>query len=215
MHSFHHSRGRILFEVACALTVSASCVAAWMDLGIPAFLAAAAASALYAFVHLFDMRGRNPAAAFAAPAVELDAESQGDLLAYVDAPASAPAADPAASFVELVEEPTSVEEAPPVEEPEPVAEAEPLEEPAPAPRAKKRRSSKKAEPVAEAEPVVESEPVHSGTPFAEVEPTEESEPFAASSASVSDCFCFLSTDSIVIVPDISLGEIGFRTASVT
>jgi hypothetical protein len=173
MHSFHHSRGRVLFEVACALTISASCVAAWMDLGIPAFLAAAAASGLYAFIHLFDVR-RPRVAAVAAPAVVID-ETQGDLLAYVDAPAPAPPAGPAPSLAELVEE------AAPVEEPAPVAETKPIEEsaPAPAPRAKKRRSSKKAQPVAEVEPVVESESVDSGTPLAEVELTDESEPFEA------------------------------------
>lgn len=171
MHSFHHSRGRILFEVACALTVSASCVAAWMDLGIPAFLAAAAASGLYAFIHLFDVR-RPRTVAVAAPAVAID-ETEGDLLAYVDAPAPAPPAGPAPSFVELVEE------AAPVEEPAPVAETRPIEVPAPAPKAKRRRSSKKAQPVAEVEPVVETEPLDSGTPLSEVESTEESEPFEA------------------------------------
>jgi hypothetical protein len=164
MHSFHHSRGRILFETACALTISASCVAAWMDLGVPALLAAAAVAALYGFVHLFDMRGRRPAVAFAAPAVELDAESQGDLLAYVDAraPELAPAASP--SFVELVEDAAPVAD--------PVA-VEP--EPAPEPRAKKRRPSKKAAPVAQPDPVAEFEPVEEEAPTVEFEAVEEIE----------------------------------------
>jgi len=56
MHSFRPSRSRILFEVLCALIVSASCVGAWMDLGTLAFLPAAGAAGLYGLVHLFDMR---------------------------------------------------------------------------------------------------------------------------------------------------------------
>ena len=62
MHSFHHSRGRILFEVLCALAVSVSCVQAWMQTGASALLGAAAAAALYGIVHLFDLRGRAPVA---------------------------------------------------------------------------------------------------------------------------------------------------------
>ena len=52
MHSFHHSRGRIFFESVCALTVAASCVGAWIELGVPAFLPAAAAAAFYGLWHL-------------------------------------------------------------------------------------------------------------------------------------------------------------------
>ena len=85
MHSFHQSRGRIFFESVCALTVSASCVGAWMELGVPAFLPAAAATALYGLWHLTDMRRPAPVLggniADAAPADE----SQGDLLTYVSA----------------------------------------------------------------------------------------------------------------------------------
>src|SRR5678816_2222095 len=56
MHSFHQSRSRIAFEVLCALTVSASCAAAWMQLGATAFLPAAVATGLYGLWHLTDMR---------------------------------------------------------------------------------------------------------------------------------------------------------------
>ena len=45
MHSFHHSRSRILFEVFCALAISASCVSAWMQTGAQALLPAAAVAA--------------------------------------------------------------------------------------------------------------------------------------------------------------------------
>ena len=62
MHSFHHSRGRILFEVLCALAVSVSCVQAWMQTGGSALLGAAAVAALYGMVHLFDVRRQAAAA---------------------------------------------------------------------------------------------------------------------------------------------------------
>lgn len=62
MHSFHQSRGRIAFEVLCALAVSVSCVGTWMQTGASAMLAAAAAALLYALVHTVDMAGRKPVA---------------------------------------------------------------------------------------------------------------------------------------------------------
>lgn len=191
MHSFHRSRGRILFEVACALTISASCVGAWLDLGVSAFLPAAAVSALYALVHLFDLRDRKPAVAFAAPAVELDVESQGDLLAYADAPAPAPVVEPAPSIVELVEN-----AAPAVEpEPEPVADVEAYDEPVPTPkpRSRKRKSTKKAEPVAKVEPVDEPEPA------VDSEPTVEAEPFTEVESSESEV-CHEPEDHAPVTP---------------
>ena len=47
MHSFHRSRGRILFEVLCAFVISASCVGTWMQTGAWAMLPAAFAALLY------------------------------------------------------------------------------------------------------------------------------------------------------------------------
>ena len=83
MHSFHHSRGRILFEVACALGISASCVWAWMQTYATAMLPAAAIAALYGLVHAFDMVRRSPAVAQSVEAVE-PATDQGDLLANLE-----------------------------------------------------------------------------------------------------------------------------------
>jgi hypothetical protein len=60
MHSFQHSRVRILFDVACAFGISASCVWAWMQTYASAFLPAAAITALYGLVHAFDMIRRRP-----------------------------------------------------------------------------------------------------------------------------------------------------------
>ena len=56
MQSFHHSRGRILFEVFCSFAISASCAAAWQQTGATALLPPAAVAALYGLVHAFDMR---------------------------------------------------------------------------------------------------------------------------------------------------------------
>ena len=119
MHSFHPSRGRIVFEVLCALTMAASCVVAWQQTYVPAFLAMAGVAALYALVHATDLRRPRAAVAAATPYIEPMAapepepavDDQGDLLAY----------EP--PVVELVVE----------------------EEPAPAPKPK-RRSRKKAAP---------------------------------------------------------------------
>src|SRR5687767_12239429 len=74
MHSFQPSRGRVLFEVLCALTVSASCAAAWMQTGASALLGAAGAAALYGLVHLFDMR--RPTAAHAVEPQRVDFEPE-------------------------------------------------------------------------------------------------------------------------------------------
>ena len=62
MHSFQHSRARILFEVACAFGISASCVGAWIQTYAPAFLPMAGIAGLYGLVHAFDMIQRRPAA---------------------------------------------------------------------------------------------------------------------------------------------------------
>ena len=71
MHSFHPSRGRIFFEVLCALVLAASCAAAWRQIGASALLAAAAVLLLYAVVHMFDMRRPMPARVAAPEPVEV------------------------------------------------------------------------------------------------------------------------------------------------
>lgn len=59
MHRFHQSRGRIFFEVLCALAISASFAVTWDQTGASAMLPAAAVALLYALVHAFDMAGRR------------------------------------------------------------------------------------------------------------------------------------------------------------
>jgi hypothetical protein len=95
MHSFHQSRGRILFEVLCALGIVASCVGAWQQTGASALLAAAAVAGLYGFVHLFDLVRGEPVEAPVPQRIDFEAE------AVVAMP---PAEAPAAMF-EAVDEP--------------------------------------------------------------------------------------------------------------
>ena len=91
MHSFHHSRGRIFFEIFCALTIGASCAMAWLQTGASAMLVIAGVAAAYSLVLATDAGRRSPRPA----AVGLDpapmTEDQGDLLAYVQSPEIEPA----------------------------------------------------------------------------------------------------------------------------
>ena len=79
MHSFHQSRGRILFEVACALTIAASCYGAWTQTGAWALLPAAAVAGLYGLVHLFDLRRPRPAKSIEPQRIAFDEDTKGDL----------------------------------------------------------------------------------------------------------------------------------------
>ena len=154
MHSFHHSRGRILFEVACALTVSASCVGAWMDLGTPAFLPAAAVSAFYGLVHLFDMR-RKPAIADVAIADRVEADQWVDAAPHEAGPATVEAEPQAA-----------------VSEPKPAKQTK---------KPSRKRSKKAVGPAVVAEPTEETMAVAEGEPLAPIQdagPVAESDPFS-------------------------------------
>ena len=93
MHSFHHSRGRILFDIFCALTIGASCAVAWLQTGASALLAIAGVAAAYSLVLATDAGRRSPPVATAGRAPEPE-EDQGDLLAYV-APEAQPVVDAA------------------------------------------------------------------------------------------------------------------------
>ena len=125
MHSFHQSRGRVMFEVLCALGMVASCVGAWQQTGASALLAAASVAGLYGFVHLFDLARSGPVEAAAPQRIDFGPEA---VVAMPPAEASV-----ANHIVEAVDEPT----APPAKAPKkgvrkakaPKASA-PLEEPA-------------------------------------------------------------------------------------
>ena len=159
MHSFQPSRGRILFEVFCALAVVASMVGAWQQTQASALLTAAAAAGLYAMVRLFDLGRREPTQVEEPQRIEFEPEAQ-------DAVPATPAAQmPLAA----VEPPPPAPEAG-SEEPEPV-------EPAPRTGAGRRKggsrksggrraSAPKAAEVIEFAPAEEAEPA----PLPEVAP---------------------------------------------
>ncbi len=131
MHSLHHSRGRILFEVACAFGIAASCVWAWQQTYATAMLPAAGIAGLYGLVHFFDMFRRRPAVA--EPVVVHPAADHSNVWANVDS-----------------SEPAPMIEAPMIEAPvfaEPPVEA--VVEPAPK---RKRKSSRQAPKVAPVDP---------------------------------------------------------------
>ena len=121
MHSFQPSRGRILFEVFCALAVVASMVGAWRQTDASALLTAAAAAALFAMVRLFDLGRREPVRAEEPQRIEFEPEAQ-------DAVPETPAAQAPLAAVEPL--PTAPEAG--SEEPEPV-------EPAPRTAASRRK----------------------------------------------------------------------------
>jgi hypothetical protein len=84
MHSFHPSRGRIFFEVLCALAIAASCVGAWQQTGATALLAVAAVAALYGLFHLFDLRRPKSAATVEPQRIDFETEAEDVLPGHHD-----------------------------------------------------------------------------------------------------------------------------------
>jgi hypothetical protein len=113
MHSFQPSRGRILFEVFCALAISASFVGTWMQTQGWAMLPAALVALLWGLIHAFEMRSNKTAGLVepqrvepildpqeAAPARRLEAPPPAladQLLTSYTAPEQVAAVKPAAS----------------------------------------------------------------------------------------------------------------------
>ena len=184
MHSFHQSRGRILFEVFCALGISASCVVAWMQTYAPAMLGVAGFAGLYGLVHLFDMARRSPAVAVSEEAEATD--DRGDLLVYLepDEPELLLDAEPPVAEAPEVAEDVQPEVVEPIQESEPEV-VEPLQQPEPVADAVEEVEPKAADPVPEVEPEA-TEPVDEATPiepvddepdYSPVAPLFEAEPF--------------------------------------
>ena len=84
MHSFQPSRGRILFEVLCAVGIAASCGGAWMQTGASALLAASFVATLYGLVHFFDLFRREPALLAEPQRIDFAADGQADLVTVTD-----------------------------------------------------------------------------------------------------------------------------------
>lgn len=137
MHSFHQSRGRIAFDVLCALALAASCAAAWAQTGVSAFLAMSCVAIAYGLVHATALR-RQPAVA-GVENCETLGDQQGDLLAQLES-ADRPPRTEAAPSVEVVS--IAAPEAP----------AEKLSPEPARPRSRKKKVSTKAPVTPEAQP---------------------------------------------------------------
>ena len=183
MHSFHQSRGRILFEVFCALGISASCVVAWMQTYAPAMLGVAGFAGLYGLVHLFDMARRSPTVAAPVEAAAPVADDRGDLLVYLEEDEPELLLDSEPQLAEVAEE-APPEVAEPVQESEPEV-VEPVQESEPEVVEPLREPEPVAEVVQEAEPeaaetVQETTPIesdHEEPDYSPVAPLFEAEPF--------------------------------------
>ena len=141
MQSHRRPRGKIFFEVLCALFIGASFVGAWIQTGAWAFLGPAFVFTLFGLYWSFDIFGR-PAAAVAVQPVVREAEP-------VARPVEIRTFEPAEEYVAFVPEPV-------VDEPVVLAVAEDAPEPVVEPKPKRRSKKAKAEPVAMvAEPVIE------------------------------------------------------------
>lgn len=163
MHSFQPSRGRILFEFACALGIVASCVGAAKQTGAPALLLAAFVAGLYGFVRLFDLAHGKPAEAAAPQEAEPEPEleQQAGIRAFLAAVGPEPA----------------VEAVPEVVEPEPEAErveAVAAEASHASPSKSRRKSGGRKPKAAEEAKVVELVPPESAA-VAEPAPLEEAD----------------------------------------
>jgi hypothetical protein len=79
MHSFQPSRGRIVFQVLCAIGVAASFGGAWLQTDASALLAASAIATLYGLVHFFDLFRRDLSRAAEPQRIDFAADGQADL----------------------------------------------------------------------------------------------------------------------------------------
>jgi hypothetical protein len=105
MHSFHPSRGRIIFEVLCAVGISASFAGAWLQTHATALLGAAGIAALYGLAHLFDLRRPRSAVAAEPQRIAFAPEATDGVVPMVTA-------EEQAVVENLVEEAEPVEPAP-------------------------------------------------------------------------------------------------------
>ena len=184
MHSFQPSRGRILFEVLCAVGIAASCGGAWMQTGASALLAASSIATLYGLVHFFDLFRREASLAAEPQRIDFALDGEADLSAVKDGAAPEPTVKEMVDALALDPRLTDFGD----------AEAAPIEanvaladdvEPAKAPRKGSRRTtgsqkkSKSAEPMppVEAESAVTHVPIVEEVTHVHVAPLFEPDPF--------------------------------------
>jgi len=84
MRSFHQSRGKMLFEVLCALVIAASCAGAWMQTGAWALLPVALVALLYSVVHAFELARRNPVSAADPERIDFATDQHSSVLVGLD-----------------------------------------------------------------------------------------------------------------------------------
>jgi len=104
MHSFQPSRGRVLFEFACALGVVASFVGAWKQTGASALLLAAVAVGLCGFVRLFDLAHGEPAEAAEPQRIDFATDEQDDVPNGLDVVVPMVVAEPLMVAVDSIED---------------------------------------------------------------------------------------------------------------
>jgi hypothetical protein len=169
MQSFHHSRGRILFEVFCSLAISASCAAAWQQTGATALLPAAFVAAFYGLVHAFDMR--RPRSTTAAASRPVDLERIPEPVVPADQPTfvSPTPAELQLTADDSIGEVEKVDPAPP--------RASRPRRPKAAPKGSRRRPSAREEKVTELPPPEEAQVIETALP-AEVQVAEIAPPEA-------------------------------------
>jgi hypothetical protein len=166
MHSYHRARGKILFEVLCALSLAASFAGAWDQTGSSALLASAAILALFAIYWSFGIFRRDRAEPAVLPvAAVADARAVAVEIAAREEVSACEPEVPTADRLEVFPFQPDVPS-----EPEPVA---------PAPKKKRVRKTKKAAAdaapaVDQPEPVAMAEPVSHGPPL---EPLFEPQPY--------------------------------------
>lgn len=163
MHSHQRARGKILFEVFCALGLAASFAGAWDQTGASALLASASIVALFAIYWSFGLFARRQADDVAQPTPAwVDAPQPAVQTAVVDEPEAAVQAAVQEDFVAC--------------EPERASEPEPV---APAPKKRRARKAQKAPAAVAAmveppQPAPVEEPVFDGPPL---EQLFEAQPF--------------------------------------
>ena len=194
MHSFQPSRGRIFFEVLCAVGIAASLGGAWTQTGASALLGAAGVAALYSLVHFFDLFRRGPSVAAEPQRIEFEPEP------VIDTPARQDVGAQLARIEKQLTAYQAVEQAPVVDMALP--EVTPLVETAePPPAGKTRtkaprkassgrsRASKKTkaaeQPLADIVDYVSDEPIDS-RPIDAGEPPAAEEPFHRPAAPLFD-----------------------------
>lgn len=170
MHSFQPSRGRIIFEVFCALGISASLAGAWQQTGASALLAGSIAAGLFGLSHAFGTR-RGRAMVDEPQRIDFATDERGSIIADLE-----PAQAMASEAPELAATVDIIEPAPPT--PSPKRARKPK-----APRKSEGRRSKAAEEAAIGEPSTSAQmgavmPIVREEEHPRIEPLFEPEPFA-------------------------------------